>query len=89
MCKKHNFISNTRITLNDYTDTKNGENDSGHMCSLCKDSFSSAKEFKNHIDEHIEEIKGLDLLSLTKGHKLFNCNMCSFESGHNDSIGRV
>ena len=85
-CDECNFTSNTRMTLNKHTNTKHAEKDSGNECSLCEDSFLSAKEFKKHIDEHIEEIEGLDLVSLTKGHDLFECNLCSFESGHEDSI---
>ena len=85
-CDQCNFTSDTRIILNKHTNTKHAEKDSGNECSLCEDSFSSAKEFKKHIDEHIEEIEGLDIASLTKGHDLFECNLCSFESGHEDSI---
>ena len=40
--------------------TKHAENESGNECSLCKDSFTSAKELKKHIDDHIKEIEGLD-----------------------------
>ena len=36
--------------------------------------------------EHIDEIEGLDISSLTNGHELFECNLCSFESGVGDSI---
>ena len=39
-----------------------------------------------HIDENIEEIETLDIASLTNGHNLFECNLCSFESGLGDSI---
>ena len=85
-CVQCSFTSSTRITLNKHMNTKHAENDSGNECSLCEDSFSSAKELKKHIDEHIEEIEGLDIASLTKGHDLFECNLCSFESGHEDSI---
>ena len=47
---------------------------------------TSSKVLRKHIDEHIEKIEGLDIASLTKGHDLFECNLCSFESGHKDSI---
>ena len=85
-CDQCSFISDTRITLNKHTNTKHAEQDSGYECSLCEDSFSSSKELKTHIDEHIEEIEGLNIAELTKGHDLFECNLCSFESGHEDSI---
>ena len=72
--------------LTKHTNTKHAEQDSGFECSLCEDSFSSSKELKTHIDEHIEEIEGLNIESLTKGHDLFECNLGSFESGHKDNI---
>ena len=55
-------------------------------CAKTASHLSSSKELKTHITEHIEEIEGLNIASLTKGHDLFECNLCSFESGHEDSI---
>ena len=55
-------------------------------CSLCEDIFGSEIEYKKHIEEHIEEIENIDIASLTNGHDLFECNLCSFESGLGDSI---
>ena len=49
------------------------------MCSLYEDRFTTATEFKKHIEEHIDEIKMLDIVSLSNGHDLFECNLCSFE----------
>ena len=37
-------------------------------------------------EEHIEEIEELYISTLTNGHEMFECNMCSFESGHEDSV---
>ena len=39
-----------------------------------------------HIEEHIYEIKELHISTLKNGHELFECNLCSFESGLGDSI---
>ena len=55
-------------------------------CSLCEDRFQTDQEFKKHIAEHMEEIEVMDLASLTHGNDLFECNLCSFESGMGDSI---
>ena len=66
--------------------TKHIQKFSENECSLCEDRFESATELKKHIDEHIEEIESLDIASLINGHDLFECNLCSFESGLGDSI---
>ena len=34
----------------------------------------------------MDEIEGLDISTLTNGHELFECNLCSFESGYGDII---
>ena len=39
-----------------------------------------------HKAEHIEEIENIYIESLTNGHHMFDCNICSFESGHKDSV---
>ena len=51
-------------------------------CALCDDMFSSNPDFQ----EHLEEIKEINIYSLTNGHDIFECNLCSFESGHINSI---
>ena len=43
-------------------------------------------EFEKHKEEHMEEIERLDISTLINGHDLFACNLCSFESGHGESI---
>ena len=32
----------------------------------------------------MEEVQGADITTLTKGHNLFEGNICSFESGYRD-----
>ena len=85
-CEKCDFISNKEITMNKHKNTKHVQKLSGKECSLCEDSFTTEMELKKHIDEHIDEIENLDIVSLTNGHDLFECNLCSFESGLGDSI---
>ena len=34
----------------------------------------------------MEEIEGMDITSLTNEHDLFECNLCTFESGNKDSV---
>ena len=58
--------------------TKHIQKFSENECSLCEDRFTSATELEKHIDEHIEEIETLDIASLSNGHDLFECNLCSF-----------
>ena len=55
-------------------------------CSLCEDPFESKDEFEAHIKAHIYEIEGLDVTTLTNNDDMFECNLCSFESGVGDSI---
>ena len=49
-------------------------------CSLCEDKFSSRKEFKIHVAEHLAEIKHIGMEYLKSGHEVFVCNICNFES---------
>ena len=94
-CNKCDFESNKEIILNKHTNTKHAlkvaEKDtkykaSRNECSLCEDRFELDDDLEKHVDEHIQEIEGLDIASLTNGHDLFECNLCSFESGLGDSI---
>ena len=34
----------------------------------------------------MKEIQSMDITSLTNGHDIFECNLCSFESAHDDSV---
>ena len=94
-CDECNFESNKEIILNKHINTKHAlkvaEKDtkykaSRNECSLCEDRFELDDDLEKHVDEHIQEIEGLDIASLTNGHDLFECNLCSFESGLGDSI---
>ena len=94
-CDQRNFILNKKITQNKHINTKHNhkelENDTetktiNSECSLCEDIFSSYEKLEKHKREHIEEIEGLDIASLTNDHDMFECNLCSFESGVGDSI---
>ena len=55
-------------------------------CSICKDKLKNKYEFLKHKEEHIEETEEFDISTPTNGHEMFECNMCSFESGHEDSV---
>jgi hypothetical protein len=83
MCKK-------KITLNKHTNTNHGGNIEEKLgfskCSLCEEKFDTEKELQKHKEDHIEEIEGTNIAEITNGHDLFECNLCSFESGHEDSI---
>lgn len=94
-CHHCDFECENKVTLNKHTNTKHALNESDKEfavsynkseCSLCDDNFQSAAEFRSHIKDHMEEIENMDIASLTNGHDLFECNLCSFESGCGDSV---
>ena len=53
---------------------------------MCKDRFKTRNDLDRHEAEHIEEIEEIDIESPTNGHGMFECNLCSFKSGHKDSV---
>ena len=89
-CHECEFVCKKKVTLNKHTNTKHGvktvTNANCFECSICKDKFKTKSIFLKHKEEHMKEIEGLDISALTNGHEMFECNLCSFESGHEDSI---
>ena len=80
-----------KVTLSKHINTKHkGINSNARLCnskcSLCEDTFENKNEFEEHIKDHMDEIEGLDITTLTNNHDMFECNLCSFESGVGDSI---
>ena len=59
---------------------KKKENVNELNCIFCENYL------EEHISDHLEEIKEINIESLKSGHDIYECTMCSFESGHNDSI---
>ena len=55
-------------------------------CNQCDDEFNTLKEYEEHIQELNYEIEELYVTALTNGLEHFECNLCSFESGYEDSI---
>ena len=87
-CKK-------KVTLNKHMNTKHGDSESHQErtksvndlnCVMCEEKFRYKNDLEEHINGHLEEIKEVDIDSLKIGHDLYECTMCSFESGHNDTI---
>ena len=37
-------------------------------CSLCDENINTIKEYKEHIQEHKDEIEDLDATAITNGH---------------------
>ena len=76
--------------MNKHINTKHGvktvPKTSSFECSICEDKFKTESKFLKHKEEHMEEIEGLDISALTNGQEMFECNLCSFESGHEDSV---
>ena len=89
-CQQCDFVCSKNETLMKHTNTKHGDKTKTDMskskCSICDDKFETKADFQKHKEEHMEEIEGLDISTLTNGHDLFECNLCSFESGYGDSI---
>ena len=92
-CQECRYECQNNVTLQKHWNTKHAcmatvtKGDTiDQVCGLCEDKFSTTEDFNEHIAEHIEEIENISIESLTNGHDLFECNMCSFESGHEDSV---
>ena len=58
----------------------------GHECSLCEDNFSTQEEYYKHVNEHLQEVNGIDIESLKSGHEVFKCNLCDFQSGQTVAV---
>ena len=54
--------------------------------SHCEEKFDSTEEMKDHIEEHLEEIKEIDKEYLKNGCELFACNKCTFNSNDTEKI---
>ena len=55
-------------------------------CSICEDKFQTEEEYTKHIQDHLEEIKDIDIEYLKSGHEIFKCISCHFESNKPESI---
>ena len=52
----------------------------------CSDKFTTTEAFNKHKADHLKEIERMDVTSLTNGHDIFMWNLCSLETGHDDSV---
>ena len=55
-------------------------------CSICDDKFITEEEYTNHVKEHLEEIKDIDIEFLKNGHEIFDCSTCKFQSNKPEAI---
>ena len=94
-CQHCDFNCPSKVTLNKHMNTKHAlkasykeceAKECSSKCSLCEDKFKSLAEFRSHIQEHLDKIEEMDIPSLTNEHDLFECNLCSFESGNEESV---
>ena len=91
-CNECEDTGGTKVSLMKHKNTKHALKPieqpqvSVPKCSLCDDEFKTFKEYEAHKQEHIDKIEEIDVTSLTNGLEMFECNLCSFESGHEDSI---
>ena len=55
-------------------------------CSLCEEKFKCINDLKEHITEHLDDIKEIDIDHLKSDHEIYEGTLCLFESGHCDRI---
>ena len=55
-------------------------------CPLCEDKFLTDEDFNRHINEHLAEIKSMNIEYLKSGHEVFVCSLCNFESNDTNLI---
>ena len=55
-------------------------------CVLCEDKFETRNDFNIHLEEHLEEIRYLDVKDLLNGHEQFKCNTCDYMSTNHNVI---
>ena len=89
-CNQCAFVCEKEITLNKHTNTKHSTSLETQICFseclICEEKFVTKWKLQKQKEDYIEEIEALDIKKITKGHELFECNLCSFESGQEDSI---
>ena len=51
-------------------------------CPLYEDRFLTDEEFNSHINDHLAEFKSMNEEYLKRGHEIFGCNICRFESNN-------
>ena len=90
-CSKCEYMCKKSVNITKHINTKHpgptsGESLCKSKCSLCEDLIENKEGLEAHIKDHIDEIKGLDVTALTNNEDIFECNLCSFESGVGDSI---
>ena len=76
------------ITLNKHINTKHTESEKlcKFKCSLCEDKFQTSAELADHIEDHLQEIRELDISKLRNGQKVFKCNVCQYQSSNDEEV---
>ena len=90
-CQHCEYENINKVTFQKHCNTKHasvymGSDKYGPECTLCSDKFTTTEAFNEHKADHLKEIESMDVTSLPNGHDIFGCNLCSFESGHDDSV---
>ena len=56
------------------------------VCSLCDEKCQTSKELADHIEDHLQEIRDLDVTKLKNGQKTFVCNVCQYQTSNDDEV---
>ena len=57
-----------------------------YTCSLCDEKCQTSEKLADHIEDHLEEIRNLDVTDLKKGHTIFECNVCQYQTSNDDEV---
>ena len=88
--KESEYKSNieSKADIETENDTQNDIKTDISECSICEDKFLTEEEYTHHIQEHLEEIKDIDIEFLKNGHEIFDCSSCHFQSNKPEAIKR-
>ena len=65
---------------------KDADSSDERESSLCDNKFSSRKEFKIHVAEHLADMKHIGMEYLKSGIEVCVCNVCNFESNISEDV---
>ena len=92
-CNQCDFKGKSSVTLKKHLNTNHYLNETNNKvnmmdveCSLCEYKFNSKHRFQVHIIENLDYIEVIYIETLMNDENMFQCDMCSFEPGNENSI---